>query len=98
MNQFELIQLSEDCIRDTLHRYLQSDTAVYLYGSRARGDAAWNSDYDLWVDSELSRQQINQIIEDLDESFVPFQIDLVTTPMLKGVFGERVRAEAKRWM
>lgn len=98
MNRFDLMRLSEDYIRETLRRYLRSDTAVYLYGSRARGDAAWNSDYDLWVDGELPRHQINAILEDLDESFVPFQVDLVTTPMLSGAFGERVRAEAKRWM
>lgn len=98
MNRYDLRRLSEDYIRDTLRRHLRSDTAVYLYGSRARGDAAWNSDYDLWVDGELPRQQINEIIEDLDESFVPFHVDLVTTPMLRGQFGERVRSEAKRWM
>jgi predicted nucleotidyltransferase len=50
MNRFDLMRLSEDYIRETLRGYLRSDTAVYLYGSRARGDAAWNSDYDLWVD------------------------------------------------
>jgi predicted nucleotidyltransferase len=98
MNRFDLMRLSEDYIRDTLRRYLRSDAAVYLYGSRARGDAAWNSDYDLWIDGELPRHQINAIVEDLDESFVPFHVDLVTTGMLRGAFGERVRAEAKRWM
>jgi predicted nucleotidyltransferase len=98
MNRFDLMRLSEDYIRGTLRRYLRSDAAVYLYGSRARGDAAWNSDYDLWIDGELPRHQINAIVEDLDESFVPFHVDLVTTPMLRGAFGERVRTEAKRWM
>lgn len=98
MTRSDLRCLSEDYIRETLRRYLRSDTAVYLYGSRARGDAAWNSDYDLWIDGELPRHQINAIIEDLDESFVPFHVGLVTTPMLRGEFGERVRAEAKRWM
>ena len=98
MNRSDLMRLSEDFIRETLLRYLHSDTAVYLYGSRARGDAAWNSDYDLWVDSDLPRYQINEITENLDESFVSFHVDLVTTPMLRGEFGERVRAEAKRWM
>lgn len=98
MNRNDLRRLSEDYIRETLRRYLRSDTAVYLYGSRARGDAAWNADYDLWVDGDMPRHQINEFIEDLDESFVPFHVDLVTTSMLSGEFGERVRAEAKRWM
>ena len=98
MNRDDLKRLSEQRIRETLRRYLPADNAVYLFGSRARGDAAWNSDYDLWIDGDLSRREIVDIIETLDESFVPFHIDVVTTPMLKGEFGERVRAEAKRWM
>jgi len=41
---------------------------------------------------------IAEIIDVLDESIVPFQVDIVTTSSLRGAFGERVRAEAKRWM
>lgn len=98
MNRDELQHASERFIRETLRRHLPADTPVYLFGSRGRGDGAWRSDYDLWVDSALPEQAISEIIEALDESFVPFHVDIVTTPALRGVFGERVRAEAVRWM
>jgi predicted nucleotidyltransferase len=71
---------------------------VFLFGSRARGDNRWNSDYDLWIDADLPRQTLADIQDELEESIVPFNVDLVTTPALTGVFGDRVRNEAKRWM
>ena len=98
MNRDDLRRESEACIRTVLRHHLQDGTAVYLYGSRARGDATWHSDYDLWIDADLSDRVIAEIIDELDESIVPFHVDVVTTPRLRGAFGERVRAEAKRWM
>ncbi len=98
MNRDELRRESEVCIRSVLRDHVQDGTAVYLYGSRARGDAAWNSDYDLWIDADLPDRVIAEIIDALDESIVPFHVDIVTTPSLRGAFGERVRAEARRWM
>jgi predicted nucleotidyltransferase len=98
MNQAELAAAAEAYIRQELQKYLPQGVTVYLFGSRARQTARWNSDYDLWVDAALSDQVIANIIEELDESFVPFKVDIVTTPKLRGRFGESVRAEAKVWM
>lgn len=53
---------------------------------------SWNSDYDLWVDADLPQGLINDILEELDESFVPFKVDIVTTPKLRGRFGAVVRS------
>lgn len=71
---------------------------MYLFGSRARGDARWNSDYDFWVDFAVDRKTIAEIEDELEESFVPFHVDIVTTEQLKGRFGELVRQEAKAWI
>jgi predicted nucleotidyltransferase len=98
MNRDDLRRESEACIRTVLRRHLRDGAALYLYGSRARGDAAWNSDHDLWIDADLSDRVIAEIIDGLDGSIVPFHVDVVTTPSLRGAFGERVRAEARRWM
>ena len=98
MTRAGLTAASESFIRQTLRKHLPSDAPVYLYGSRARYTARWNSDYDLWVDADLPDQVITKIEEDLEESFVPFQVDIVTTPKLRGRFGASVKAEARRWM
>ena len=98
MNRQELISQSEDYIRQLIKDRIPSQARVYLYGSRARQDNRWNSDYDLWIDADISRRVIADITEQLDESFVPFKVDIVTTPQLHGVFSDHVKAEAILWM
>ena len=98
MNRQQLIEQSEAYLRDLLSRSLPDKTRVYLFGSRARGDARWNSDIDLWIDAEIAPALLSYLDEVLDESFVPFHVDIVATPQLTGRFGELVRKEAKSWM
>jgi predicted nucleotidyltransferase len=98
MNRAELKATSETFIRETLRKHLQANVPVYLFGSRARNAARWNSDYDLWVDADLPNTLIAEIQDELDESFVPFKIDIVTTPKLRGQFGQIVKLEARQWM
>jgi predicted nucleotidyltransferase len=98
MNRAELKATSETFIRETLRKHLQANVPVYLFGSRARNAARWNSDYDLWVDADLPNALIAEIQDELDESFVPFKIDIVTTPKLRGQFGQIVKLEARQWM
>jgi len=98
MTRQELITQSESYIRKILKERIPSHLQVFLYGSRARSDHRWNSDYDLWIDGDLSTGVLRQIAEQIDESFVPFKVDIVTTPTLTGRFSERVKQEAVRWM
>ena len=98
MTRQELITQSEAFMHRILEEHLSPQTPIFLYGSRARRDHCWNSDYDLWVDAEVSPVIRSQLAEQLEESFVPFRVDIVTTPQLKGRFGERVKQEAIPWM
>lgn len=98
MNRAELSAAAETFIRNELHRRLPRGVAVYLFGSRARQTARWNSDYDLWVDADVPEEAIRAILEEIEESFVPFKVDIVTTPKLRGRFGQCVRAEALPWI
>lgn len=98
MNREQLTELSTQYIRELVRKRLPQGTIVYLFGSRARGDQRWNSDFDLWVDAEISDTQLAEILEEIDASFVPFKVDIVTTPQLRGRFGEEIRKEAQRWM
>ena len=98
MTRQELINRSEAYIRQTLREHIPSPGRIYLYGSRANGDNRWNSDYDLWIDGEISGRMLSELIEVFEESFVPFRVEIVTTPQLTGRFGERVKQEAIPWI
>ena len=98
MTRADLLAVSEEIIRDILRQALPAGVPVYLFGSRSRGDFQWNSDFDLWVDADIPRENILTIGEQLDDSIVPFRVDIVTTQQLQGEFGKRVKQEAIRWM
>lgn len=98
MTKSELQDLSDRFIRSRLRGRLPSGAGVYLFGSRARGTASWNADYDLWIDAQVPERIIQEVLDEIDESFVPFKVDIVTTADLRGAFAERVRSEAVRWM
>ena len=98
MTRQELINRSEAYIRRTLRKHIPSQARIYLYGSRANGDNRWNSDYDLWIDGEIPGRVLSELIEELEESFVPFRVEIVTIPQLTGGFGERVKQEARPWI
>jgi predicted nucleotidyltransferase len=98
MTRQELIDQSEAYIRLLLKERIPSHARVYLYGSRSRHDHRWNSDYDLWIDADISRKVIAEMTDQLDESFVPFKVDIVATPQLTGRFAEHVGKEAIPWI
>jgi uncharacterized protein len=98
MDRHQLTALSEAYIRSLLKNRLPQGTPVYLYGSRARRDQRWNSDYDLWVAARLPPELINELEEVIDESFVPFKVDIVTNANMRGRFGDQVRKDAIRWI
>lgn len=98
MTRQELINQSEAYIRLRLKERIPSQARVYLYGSRSSRNNRWNSDYDLWIDADISRKVIAEMTDQFDESFVPFRVDIVTTPQLNGHFAERVKQEAIPWM
>ena len=98
MTRAELLNTSEEIIRNVLRGARPAGAPVYIFGSRSRGDYRWNSDFDFWVDADVAREKILEIEEQLEESIVPFGVDLVCTSQLQGEFGKRVIQEAKRWM
>lgn len=98
MDRQQLTALSEAFIHELLQKHLPRGVRVYLYGSRARRDQRWNSDYDLFVDAELPPGLLGELDELIDESFVPFKVDIITKENLRGRFGDQVRKDAVRWM
>lgn len=60
-----------------LHRYPQVEQAI-LYGSRVKGNYKNGSDIDLTLrgGEDLTLNVIYKILNDLDDSFLPYTIDL----------------------
>ncbi len=83
-------------LRDYLKRELP-DTRIYLFGSRARGDHAEYSDYDIAIESDQNlKSKITQIKMTIESSNIPFKIDIVElskAPYLK----DTIQKEAIRW-
>lgn len=98
MNRQQLTQQSERELKTLLKANLPPDTPVHLFGSRARGDARWNSDYDIWIDCEPDLEILSHIAEAIEESVIPFKVDLITTRQLKGAFATLVHKDAIRWI
>lgn len=59
-----------------LHRHLPG-VIVWAYGSRVKGGARPNSDFDLVVfTTPAQRPQVSELKDALDESNIPFRVDL----------------------
>ncbi|VFN02680.1 MAG: hypothetical protein BECKG1743D_GA0114223_107642 [Candidatus Kentron sp. G] len=66
MNRKQLAEQSERYLRNLLKANLPPQTPVHLFGSRARRDGRWNSDFDLWIDAELDNATLNKISEAIE--------------------------------
>jgi predicted nucleotidyltransferase len=73
--------------------------AVYLFGSYARRDASPHSDIDVAVESSapLSAGTLARIRERLEESWVPYRVELVDLTRVGDAFRKRVLVEGVRW-
>lgn len=94
----QLTQRSIHFLQDLLQHSLPENTPIYLYGSRAKESNRWNSDFDLWIDRPMTTAQISSLVEAIDESFVPFHVDIVSSPLKAGYFEQQVKQSAVRWM
>ena len=65
------------------------DAHIYLFGSRARGDASIYSDIDIAIEGDASlAQKLAQIRFTIEESQIPQKVDLVDlscAPYLKSI-------------
>ena len=69
---------------------------IFLFGSRARGDAAERADYDIAIDDEnMTSVQLAQIRADMDELPTLLSIDIVWMNRANAVLRERILSEGK---
>jgi predicted nucleotidyltransferase len=71
-----------------------SGVTVWAYGSRVKGSARPNSDLDLVVfTTPAQRPQVSELKDALDESNIPFRIDLHVWDEIPERFHEIIRNE-----
>lgn len=72
---------------------------VFLFGSRARGQAAPGSDIDiaLLAPTRLPRALISRVRESLEESTIPLRVDVVDLAVADEAFRRAVLAEGVEW-
>jgi predicted nucleotidyltransferase len=94
--QSEAIQRVREIV---LHGLKGQAVEVYLFGSRATGRSGAVSDIDVAVNplKPLPVGLLGRIREELEESNVPYRVDLVDLSRLGSEWLERVRVEGERW-
>ncbi|UOD51499.1 nucleotidyltransferase domain-containing protein [Orrella daihaiensis] len=62
-------------MREVFERYPQVNRVI-LYGSRAKGNFKPGSDIDMTLEAKMDSQTYGQLLTDLDDLLLPYQIDL----------------------
>jgi len=85
----------EQLIVDAMVRRIRPQR-IFLFGSRARGDAQERADYDIAIDDEaLTPAGLAQIRADMEELPTLLSIDIVWMNRANAVLRERILSEAK---
>jgi len=66
---------------------------VWVFGSRARGDARANSDLDLLLDEGLGLGELGELREALEQSDISLKIDLVRMEDLSTDYRARIESD-----
>ena len=92
----QIIRQVRKIVLQGLKRY---HVEVYLFGSCATGQAGTISDIDVAVNpiKPLPLGLLSRIRQELEESNVPYHVDLVDLSRLGGEWLERIRAEGVQW-
>ena len=82
-----------------LKKLEKSNIKVYLFGSRARGDASKYSDVDLGLISKdkIDNKTLSELKEIIEESHIPYQVDVVDLSNVSKIFKEKVFNEGIIW-
>ena len=78
MIESELYKLSTAFLKELLIKRLPANSKIFLFGSRVQGNYSTSSDLDIGIESEnLSPVLLTELKEVIEESFIPYHVDLV---------------------
>jgi uncharacterized protein len=77
----------------------EHDAAVWLFGSCARGDVLQHSDIDIAIlpRDELPSGFFSDLSESVEESSIPYDVDIVDLRNAASSLVDEVRREGVRW-
>ena len=75
----------------------QATVQVYLFGSWARGEERVTSDIDLAIEGEDASEMAMQVREALEESNIPYRVDVVNLVEASPALLANVRKEGILW-
>ena len=75
----------------------QANVQVYLFGSWARGEERVTSDIDLALEGEEASEMAMQLREALEESDIPYRVDVVNLMEASPKLLANVRKEGILW-
>jgi len=77
----------------------ERDAEVWLFGSCARGDIQQHSDIDIAIlpRSDMPREFFSKLAEDIEESSIPYHVDLVDLRRAADTLVNEVRREGVQW-
>ena len=75
----------------------QANVQVYLFGSWARGEERVTSDIDLAIEGEDASEMAMQVREALEESNIPYRVDVVNLMEASPALLANVRKEGILW-
>lgn len=79
MTRFGLTAQHEQVLTDILIApLLKQGASIFVFGSRARGDYRKFSDLDILVEGVVPESLLSRIRESLEESSLPFRVDIVS--------------------
>lgn len=99
--QIDVTSAALDEARAIVRRSLRGLTVeVYLFGSRADGSARMASDLDIAVLplGPLPVDALARLQEALEESTIPYEVDVVDLSRVVPSFRERVMREGRKWI
>jgi predicted nucleotidyltransferase len=83
-------------IKSILVKHIDCDrNEVYYFGSRARKNNRENSDLDILIhdDSPIAPEIVTMLVEDFEESNLPFKVDLVFRSRITNEFFEKIKKD-----
>jgi uncharacterized protein len=85
-------------IREIIFQFFDSDTGIVLFGSRASGNESPHSDYDIAIISRSKdkMRKISLVKEELENSTIPFKVDVLDYYSTTGLLREEI-ARGIKW-
>jgi len=99
MDAETLYQQCENYLKKLLTQHLPPGSQIFLFGSRAEGKTSTTADIDIGILPKLPLDNtiLKELQEIIEESFVPYQVDLVDFSKVSETFKQQALKKTIPW-